>query len=202
MNVREIKESNSVIDIASSYGIKINRKGFAQCPFHSGDNQGSLKIFKNRFYCYGCGKKGDVIDFVANIENIDFKQAFKKLGGEHNHDNDYVSKFKEEKKKEEFFKNLDKNIHLGYADIITLSRKKMSESEVYSDDWCLAYKYMQAAQRAMYDYEKIEFIGGDILNGKTENFLRRIEQEEIERIRFESCEQERFIIERLWQIHS
>lgn len=55
--------------------VQINHSGFAKCPFHN-EKTASMKIYKdNRFHCFGCGKDGDVIDFVMQRDGVDFKTA-------------------------------------------------------------------------------------------------------------------------------
>ena len=49
---------------AEHYGLKVNRNGMACCPFHN-DRHPSLKLNEEYFFCFGCGAKGDVIDFAA-----------------------------------------------------------------------------------------------------------------------------------------
>jgi len=44
------------------------------CPFH-GDTDPSLAVYQNGFYCFGCDAKGDVIDWVMEFQNLDFKAA-------------------------------------------------------------------------------------------------------------------------------
>lgn len=47
-----------------------------KCPFHN-DGSPSLTIYKGgrRWYCFGCGKGGDVIDFVRELHQVEFRQA-------------------------------------------------------------------------------------------------------------------------------
>lgn len=46
------------------------------CPFHK-DGSPSLYIYKGgrRWYCFGCSKGGDVIDFVRELHQVDFRSA-------------------------------------------------------------------------------------------------------------------------------
>ena len=46
------------------------------CPFHN-DSSPSLYIYKggHRWYCFGCGKGGDVIDFVRELHQVEFRAA-------------------------------------------------------------------------------------------------------------------------------
>lgn len=53
------------------------------CPFHPDKHVGNFKIDlgKGLYYCWSCGKGGDVITFLMNIESITFKEALNKLKG-------------------------------------------------------------------------------------------------------------------------
>ena len=46
------------------------------CPFHN-DTKPSLKITpeKKGFHCFGCGAKGNVLDFVRYMEDCDLREA-------------------------------------------------------------------------------------------------------------------------------
>lgn len=50
------------------------------CPFH-GDVNASLLIdlVENKFYCFGCGKQGNVIEFLKAIEKCNDLQAMMKM---------------------------------------------------------------------------------------------------------------------------
>ena len=75
MNVFEAIRENGITarQAAEHCGIKINRSGMAVCPFHK-DKNPSMKI-DNRYYCFGCGEKGDAIDFVAKFYGLGKKEA-------------------------------------------------------------------------------------------------------------------------------
>ena len=61
MNVFEaVKQSVTTRQAASFYGIRVGRNGMVCCPFHN-DRTPSMKV-DSRFYCFGCGASGDVID--------------------------------------------------------------------------------------------------------------------------------------------
>ncbi len=64
-----IKQSLNLMDVARFYGIPMNRSGFTSCLFHN-ERTPSLKIYNDHFYCYGCGKGGDVIALVAQYLNL------------------------------------------------------------------------------------------------------------------------------------
>lgn len=80
--VRRIKDNYKLRDILAEYGITLNRAGFCGCPFHSGDNTPSMKIYDNNtFHCFGCGANGSVIDFVMKMDGLSFRDACRRLSG-------------------------------------------------------------------------------------------------------------------------
>lgn len=72
-----VKENITAREAAEAYGLRVNRYGMTVCPFHD-DHNPSMKIDK-RYYCFGCGAKGDVIDLVANLFGLSLKDAALKL---------------------------------------------------------------------------------------------------------------------------
>lgn len=78
--IKEIRRLVSVQDVADRYGVETNAKGFTRCIFHS-ERTASLKIYPNNrgFYCFGCGQRGDSIDFVAKLLNITAEESAKKI---------------------------------------------------------------------------------------------------------------------------
>ncbi|MFA5099485.1 MAG: CHC2 zinc finger domain-containing protein [Candidatus Omnitrophota bacterium] len=69
INYKIISESVDIIDAATRYGIQVNGRNKALCPFHS-EKTASLSFRNNRFKCFGCGASGDVIDFVSKLHGI------------------------------------------------------------------------------------------------------------------------------------
>jgi len=80
--IEDIRNSNDIIDVVSEY-IKIDKKGkdyFGLCPFHKEKTPSfSVAPGKQIYYCFGCGKGGNVINFIKEIENLDFLEAVKLL---------------------------------------------------------------------------------------------------------------------------
>ena len=73
-----IKAAISVKQAAEHYGLKAGRNGMACCPFHN-DRHPSLKLNEEYFFCFGCGAKGDVIEFVARLFDLSSYEAAQKL---------------------------------------------------------------------------------------------------------------------------
>ena len=76
-----IKAAISVKQAAEHYGLKAGRNGMACCPFHN-DRHPSLKLNEEYFFCFGCGAKGDVIDFVARLFDLSSYEATQKLAAD------------------------------------------------------------------------------------------------------------------------
>ena len=80
MIAEQIKQAVTMKKAAEFYGFNPNRAGYICCPFHEEDTP-SLKIYSDNrgWYCFGCNRGGDVIDFVRSLYNLDFPAACKKI---------------------------------------------------------------------------------------------------------------------------
>lgn len=88
-DIDRLRMENPLSDVAADFGVSLEKDGHefvACCPFHQEDTP-SFTIFTGkdgvqRFQCFGCGERGDVLDFVQKIKGVDLKEAIKVLGGE------------------------------------------------------------------------------------------------------------------------
>lgn len=80
--IDEIKSNNNIVDVVSEY-VTLKRTGTSYkglCPFHKEKTPSfSVSSDKQIFHCFGCGVGGDVVKFLMNIENVDFKEAIELL---------------------------------------------------------------------------------------------------------------------------
>lgn len=67
----------NIKEVLNRYGIKMNRDMFC-CPFHR-DDYPSAKSYGTSYFCFGCGKNGDLIQFVQDYFNLDFMSAMEKI---------------------------------------------------------------------------------------------------------------------------
>ena len=82
MNIFEaVKAAVPVRQAAEHYGLKVSRNGMACCPFHN-DRHPSLKLNEEYFFCFGCGAKGDVIDFAAQMFDLSSYEAAQRLAAD------------------------------------------------------------------------------------------------------------------------
>lgn len=140
MTKEEIKSTYSMREIVERYGLNPNRAGFIRCPFHKGDNDASMKIYKDSYHCFGCGANGDIFTFIQRMDNCDFKTAFYSLGGTYEKPTFQsklsvyrLKKQEEQRKKEEIKLKRKKELNNMLIDIY---RDWMKKSEPFSDVWC------------------------------------------------------------------
>lgn len=140
MTKEEIKSAYSMREIVERYGLNPNRAGFIQCPFHKGDHDASMKIYKDSYHCFGCGANGDIFTFIQRMDNCDFKTAFYSLGGTYEKPTFQsklsvyrLKKQEEQRKKEEIKLKRKKELNNMLIDIY---RDWMKKSEPFSDVWC------------------------------------------------------------------
>lgn len=160
MTSDELKQSISMREVVEQYGIKIDRKGFCCCPFHREKTE-SMKIYKDSYYCFGCGESGDIFTFVQKLEDVDFKTAFKNLGGTYKqHESDYkLKKYKYQltmRKETERIKKAKKRLlKMQVLEDIHYQKLFKKLSPVFSDMWC------EAVNRLEYDYYLLEELAKD-----------------------------------------
>ncbi|MFC4022768.1 DNA primase [Oceanobacillus longus] len=80
--IEEIRKSNNIVDIIGEY-VQLKKQGrnyFGLCPFH-GEKTPSFSVTQEKqiFHCFGCGKGGNVITFMMEMENFSFYEAIKFL---------------------------------------------------------------------------------------------------------------------------
>lgn len=82
VRVSELKRAVPIADVVSRYVI-LRPSGLSlrgRCPFHD-DHTPSLMVYAEagKFRCYGCGRHGDVIEFLMTIEQLPFLRALDAL---------------------------------------------------------------------------------------------------------------------------
>ncbi|MBO5616111.1 MAG: DNA primase [Prevotella sp.] len=81
--IDEVLDKVDLTEVAEDYGITLKLKGhraWACCPFHNEDTASfCIDTAKNLYHCFGCGKGGNVINFVMEKDGLTFPLAVKKL---------------------------------------------------------------------------------------------------------------------------
>jgi len=81
--IESIKNTVDLVALVNAKGITLKKNGksyFGLCPFHNDKNPSlSVNPSKNLWQCFGCGAGGDVIRFVELFDQVEFKEAVKRL---------------------------------------------------------------------------------------------------------------------------
>jgi DNA primase len=80
--IEEIRINNDIVDVVSEY-VRLEKRGknyFGLCPFHREKTPSfSVESGKQIFYCFGCGKGGNVFQFVSLAEKLDYIESVRLL---------------------------------------------------------------------------------------------------------------------------
>jgi DNA primase len=81
--IESIKSSVDLVALVKAKGVKLRKNGksyFGLCPFHGDKNPSfSVNPIKNLWQCFGCSAGGDVIRFIELFDQVDFKEAVRRL---------------------------------------------------------------------------------------------------------------------------
>ena len=81
--VEEIISRSDIVSVVGQYVQFTKSSGqnmFGLCPFHSEDTPSfSVSVNKQIYYCFGCHKGGNVVNFIMEIEHLSYFEALKFL---------------------------------------------------------------------------------------------------------------------------
>ena len=85
VDIAELKARHPLGDAVKAAGVVLRGKGRVRqgvCPFHE-EAEGSFTVYADteKFYCFGCGSGGDVLDFVQRTEGLTLPEAIRRLDG-------------------------------------------------------------------------------------------------------------------------
>src|ERR1051325_2424539 len=87
VDFKTVKATVSFDQVLSHYGINWLKKTGdelrGRCPIHKGEGQEAFHVnsTKGAFHCFSCGKRGNILDFTAAMENCSVRDAAVKLAG-------------------------------------------------------------------------------------------------------------------------
>jgi DNA primase len=105
-DVAKVRDATDLVALASEH-LALKRVGsrmMGLCPFHSEKSPSfSINPEMGRFHCFGCGKSGDAITFVREVEHLDFVDAVERLAARAGitlrYDNNAVAKDRSKKQR-------------------------------------------------------------------------------------------------------
>src|SRR4051812_21154843 len=81
-SIAKIKAIADITDVVRRYATLQHRRGgyWFLCPLHQ-EKTASFKVdpAKQTYHCFGCGERGDVIDFIMAAERVDLRHALVRL---------------------------------------------------------------------------------------------------------------------------
>ena len=85
VDIPALKARHPLGDTVEAAGVRLRGRGRVRqgiCPFHD-EAEGSFTVYADseRFYCFGCGEGGDVLDFVQKSEGLTLPEAIARLDG-------------------------------------------------------------------------------------------------------------------------
>lgn len=111
-NITAVKDKIDIVELISSYvPLKRSGKNFkGVCPFHN-EKTPSFMVSEElqRYRCFGCGKGGDVFNFIMEIEGVEFGEALRTLADKAGIKLDLKPNSQLEKEKQKAQKILDMN---------------------------------------------------------------------------------------------
>jgi len=83
VDIPALKRRYQLGDMVEASGVKLRGRGRVRqgkCPFHK-ETEGSFTVYADtqRFYCFGCGLGGDVLDFIQRTDGVDLPEAIRRL---------------------------------------------------------------------------------------------------------------------------
>ena len=85
VDIAALKARHPLGDAVEAAGVRLRGRGRVRqgvCPFHD-EAEGSFTVYADseRFYCFGCGEGGDVLDFIRRAEHLSLPEAIQRLDG-------------------------------------------------------------------------------------------------------------------------
>ena len=103
--IDEVVNRNPIEDVVGQY-VSLKRAGanmFGLCPFH-GEKTASFSVAPDKgiYYCFGCHKGGGVVNFMMEVENLNYPDAVralaKRAGMDVPEDEEYQSRYRHQER--------------------------------------------------------------------------------------------------------
>ena len=80
VDIAALKRRHPLGPVVEAAGVELRGRGRVRqgrCPFHE-ETEGSFTVYADtqRFYCFGCGLGGDVLDFIQRSDGVDLPRRF------------------------------------------------------------------------------------------------------------------------------
>ena len=183
----KVKDRLDIVEVVSEY-VNLNKTGKnyqGLCPFHQEKTPSFTVNPDNQFYyCFGCGKGGDIFNFIMEIENITFYESLKLLAKKANMEipsqKGYSKEYNKKREKifqvhqlaAKFFNYLLLNKQIGNEAFKYLSKRGYTEKDIeryylgYApDSWHSLYNFLSKR-----DYEDQTLKESGLIGHKNGNY--------------------------------
>jgi DNA primase len=94
--IQQILQAANVVDVVGDF-VSLKKRGanmIACCPFHNEKTPSfSVSSTKQIYKCFGCGKGGDAVRFLMDLEGLSYPEALKWLAKKYSieiHEKEYT----------------------------------------------------------------------------------------------------------------
>ena len=195
--IEEVRERNDIVDVISNY-VSLKKKGsswFGLCPFHNEKTPSfSVSRDKQMFYCFGCGKGGNVFTFLMEYNRETFPESVKELAQRAGVELPEVEMTPEDKRRQDarttlremnkqaaiYFHYLLKSKRgaLGYQYLkdrgltdATINHFGLGYADIYRDD---LYQFLKSKGFTDYQMKDSSLVTIDSVRGSYDTFFHRV----------------------------
>ncbi|MDT8337032.1 MAG: DNA primase [Candidatus Izemoplasmatales bacterium] len=171
--VEEVTRTADIVDVISEF-VSLQQAGKSMkglCPFHN-EKTPSFFVSKDRqlFNCFGCGEKGNVIQFISKYKHLEYWEAVKFLADKYGIEADYkedikrndnsVRYFRINELAKQFFSLQLLNLEIGNDALNYLKKRGFDEQTLNYFDIGFAPKsgnlLWESLAKDFHDYELLE----------------------------------------------
>ncbi|MCI0404672.1 MAG: DNA primase [candidate division Zixibacteria bacterium] len=146
----KVREATDLVDLVSEY-LTLKKKGknfLGLCPFHQEKTPSfSVSPEKGVYHCFGCGKGGDVFNFVMEVEHLSFPETLRYLARKAN----ITLPEKRDKKELDYYERL----YLAVSTAQEYFRESLMDEKTAAEGW--AYLNRRGVIREMIDTFQIGY---------------------------------------------
>lgn len=157
----EVKAKLDIVDFMRADGLQLKHEGIdrysCSCPFHS-EKTPSFKVDSSfqRFKCFGCGATGDVIEYFAKQNTLDYKAATLLLADKLGIKVDESKKedYSKQKRMLELAKDLEDFYKSEFAKLSEFhpAKKQITDRKLKIEGYEDYFGYAPSSNTAMIDY--------------------------------------------------
>lgn len=157
----EVKAKLDIVDFMRADGLQLKHEGVdrysCSCPFHS-EKTPSFKVDSSfqRFKCFGCGATGDVIEYFAKQNTLDYKAATLLLADKLGIKVDESKKedYSKQKRMLELAKDLEDFYKSEFAKLSEFhpAKKQITDRKLKIEGYEDYFGYVPSSNTAMIDY--------------------------------------------------